>query len=363
MIGQAVILAARPKGHVSTSDFDVVMTTVPALQPGHVLVRNTWLSIDPSVRLRLGDASPRGYLPAFEAGQILEGLCVGEIVESRAAGFAPGDTVMHAHGYREYAVVDADSGGLAGAGRLTRVNPSEHHPKDYLGLLGNTGMAAWAGLVLVAQLREGDVVWVSAAAGAVGSIAARLARLRGHTVIGSAGSPEKVARLRDEFHLSAAFDYHTGDLTDTLEAIAPEGIDVYFDNVGGDHLEAALNVLRPGGRVAMCGAIADYDRDSPAAGPSNLFQVVSKSLTLRGFRSGEFTHRFGEMRDELGARLAAGDLTLDETVYTGIESAPAALVDLLNGRSLGKTLCRLTGAPDAGHPSPRRDQHARATVR
>ncbi|MEE4024284.1 NADP-dependent oxidoreductase [Gordonia sp. PKS22-38] len=360
MISRDVTLASRPLGRVRPGDFAVVTATVPPVRTGQVLVRNTWLSIDPSVRMRLGAQSPRGYLPSFHPGDTLAGLCIGEVVESAVDGFAPGDTVMHAQGYREYAVVDAAGGGLAGAGQLTSLDTSTHRPKDYLGVLGNTGMAAWAGLVEVAGLREGDVVWVSAAAGAVGSIAARLARLRGYTVIGSAGSPSKVARLLDEFHLDAAFDYHADDLTAALETVAPDGIDVYFDNVGGDHLEAALNVMRPGGRVAMCGAISDYDRDTPSPGPTNLFQIVSKSLTVRGFRSGEFTDRFDAMRTELGEYVAAGDLTLDETIYTGIYSAPDALVDLLNGRSFGKTLCCL--ADDDPTPAARASSTREALI-
>ena len=181
-------------------------------------------------------------------------------------------------------------------------------------------------------MREGDVVWVSAAAGAVGSLAAQIAKLRGHTVIGSAGSPDKVRYLLDELGLDAAFDYHDGPLVDRLREAAPDGIDVYFDIVGGDHLQAALTVLRPWGRIAMCGAISEYESPEPQPGPTNLFQIVANNLTVRGFRASAYLHRQPEAHAQLGAWLKEGRLAYEETIVDGLERAPEALMRMLAGR-------------------------------
>jgi NADPH-dependent curcumin reductase CurA len=202
------------------------------------------------------------------------------------------------------------------------------------------GLTAWSGLFSAAELREGDVVWVSAAAGAVGSLAAQFGKLRGHRVIGSAGSDEKVAYLLDELGLDAAFNHRAGPVADLLREAAPDGIDVYFDNVAGDHLEAALGALRPYGRAALCGAISDYERETPA-GPRNLFQATANNLTLRGFRGSAHLHLMAEMQRQVGGWLREGRLRYRETVTEGLEHAPRALVDMLAGRSIGKTLVRI----------------------
>jgi NADPH-dependent curcumin reductase CurA len=185
------------------------------------------------------------------------------------------------------------------------------------------------------------VLWVSAAAGAVGSIAVQLATLRGNTVVASAGGPEKVEYLRNTLRASHAIDYRADDLKKQLAEFVPDGIDAYFDNVGGDHLGAALNHLRPGGRVAMCGAVSTYDTDSPVPGPTNLFQITAKSLQIRGFRAGTYDELYADFRSEVGGYLNARMMTCQETVFEGLEQAPAALVGMLNGHNIGKTLCRL----------------------
>ena len=201
------------------------------------------------------------------------------------------------------------------------------------------GLTAYAGLFDVAELREGDVVWVSAAAGAVGSLAAQFAKLRGHRVIGSAGSDEKVSYLLDELGLDAAFNHRAGSVADLLRAAAPEGIDVYFDCVGGDHLEAALGALRPGGRVALCGAVSQYGRRGRA--PGNLFQATANDLTLRGFRGSSHLHRMRAMVRDVSGWLADGRLRYRETIVDGLERAPEALARTLAGDTIGKTLVRI----------------------
>jgi NADPH-dependent curcumin reductase CurA len=204
------------------------------------------------------------------------------------------------------------------------------------------GLTAYVGLIDGAELREGDVVWISAAAGAVGSLAAQIAKLRGHTVIGSAGSPDKVRFLLDELGLDAAFDYHDGPVLDRLREAAPDGIDVYFDNVGGDHLQAALASMRRWGRIAMCGAISEYEHSEPQPGPTNLFQAVANDLTLRGFRASTHLERFPEAQRELGGYLAEGRLVYRETIVDGLEHAPEALARMIAGDTVGKTLVRVT---------------------
>ena len=355
LTGREVRLVRRPAGRLQPGCLEVVESAVPALRDGEVLVPNTWLSVDAAVRLRLDGTTPDGYLPPLPLHEPLIGLAVGEVVESRTPDFRPGDVVTHAQGYREYAVVRPDAGPLAGAGGLSTVDTAVAPAQAYLGVLGHIGLTAYGGLLEVAALRPGDVVWVSAAAGAVGSVAAQIARLRGHTVIGSAGSAEKVAYLLEELGLDAAFDHRDGDLGALLLAAAPTGIDVYFDNVGGGHLAAALAGLREGGRVALCGAVGQYD-GAPSSPAGDLFPVVAKSLQLRGFRAGQFLDRSQEMRSALAPLVAQGRLALREHVVDGIESAPDALVALLQGANTGKVLVRLvspaSGAGPRAVPAP-----------
>ena len=310
---------------------------------GEVLVRNTWTSVDPALRLRLRERVPRGYFTAFPLGQPMAGIStVGEVVASRAPGFVPGDVVRHGAGWREYAVVEAGVESLGGIATLTRLDVDAAPPEAYLGALGASGLTAYAGLFHVAELRDGDIVWVSAAAGSVGSLVAQLAKLHGHRVIGSAGSDEKVGYLLDTLRLDAAFNYKRGALTELLEAAAPDGIDIYFDNVGGDHLEAALGALRKRGRVALCGAVAEYDNSEPVPGPSNLFLAVANDLTLRGFRGSSHVALMDEMVREIAGWLRAGRLLYEYTVVDGLENAPEALARVLRGETKGKMLVRIS---------------------
>jgi hypothetical protein len=340
--GREVQLHAYPNGEVATGNFRVVEAVVPELHAGEVLVRNTWTSVDPGLRLRLKETGPAGYFAAFPLDAAMDGIMtVGEVVESRAERFAPGDRVWHASGWRDYAVVEAAKPALSGLGTLTRIDVATAPPQSYLGPLGGMGLTAWAGLFGAAELRAGDVVWVAAAAGAVGSLAAQFAKLSGHRVIGSAGSDAKVEYLLDELGLDAAFNYKRGAVADLLRAAAPDGIDVYFDTVGGDHLEAALGALRRFGRVALCGAVSQYDNAEPPRGPSNLFQATANDLTLRGFRGSSNLHLMDEMQQQVGAWLRDGRLVYRETVVDGLEHAPEALVRVLSGDTVGKTLVRI----------------------
>jgi NADPH-dependent curcumin reductase CurA len=338
--GREVQLASYPLGELRRSDFRIVEAPVRDPLLGEVVVRNTWTSVDPGLRLRLAESAPAGYFAPFRLCAPLDGiLTVGEVIESRADGFAAGDTVWHASGWRDYAVVADRAPALGGLGTLTRLDTRLAPAQRYLGPLGGMGLTAYAGLFDAAGLREGDVVWVSAAAGAVGSLAAQFAKLRGHRVIGSAGSDEKVSYLLDELGLDAAFNHRAGRVGDLLRAAAPEGIDVYFDCVGGDHLEAALGALRRWGRVALCGAVSQYGR--PQRGPANLFQATANDLTLRGFRGSSHLHRMGDMVRDVSGWLADGRLRYRETIVDGLERAPEALARMLAGDTIGKTLVRI----------------------
>ena len=336
-----VQLAEYPHAEVRASHFRIVVAPIPDPGPGEVLVRNVFTSVDPGMRLRLRESGPAGYFDSFPLDSPMDGIMtVGEVVESRADGFAPGDAVWHASGWRDYSVVAADVPALSGLGTLTRIDTGFAPAERYLGPLGGMGLTAYAGLIDAAGLRQGDVVWVSAAAGAVGSLAAQIAKLRGNRVIGSAGSDAKVRYLLDELGLDAAFNYREGSIVDHIRDAAPGGIDVYFDNVAGDHLEAALDTLRRWGRVALCGAVSQYQ--SPAQpGPGNLFQAVSNDLTLRGFRGSSYLHRFADVRREVGGWLSDGRLRYRETIVDGLERAPEALVRMLSGDTTGKTLVRI----------------------
>jgi NADPH-dependent curcumin reductase CurA len=321
-------LAARPDGEPKPSDFRVVETELGDPGSGELLVRSTWMSVDPYMRGRMNDA--RSYVEPFALDRPLEGGAVGEVLVSGDERFSPGDVVRHFAGWREHAIVAADTVEQADTGEA---------PVQYaLGALGMPGMTAYAGLHLAA-LREGDVVFVSGAAGAVGSMAAQLAKSRGHVVVGSAGSPEKVAWLRDELGLDAAFDYHDGPVGVLLGGAAPDGIDVYFDNVGGEHLEAAIGALRVHGRVSLCGSIAGYN--TPQPGPRNMHLCVGKRLTLRGFLVGDHADLREAFVAEVAPRVVDGSIVVRETVVDGLEQAPQAFIDLLRGANTGKMLVRL----------------------
>jgi NADPH-dependent curcumin reductase CurA len=325
-------LASRPVGRPAPENFRLAETPLPELQDGQVLVRNLFISVDPYMRGRMNDV--KSYSAPFALDKALDGGAVGEVIASRAKDRKVGDAVVHQLGWREFAVLDA--------GATTPARTDLAPASAFLGALGMTGLTAYAGLLKVAEFKAGDAVFVSGAAGAVGSLVGQIAKAMGASrVIGSAGSPEKVARLL-ELGFDAAFNYRDAPVRDQLREAAGEGgIDVYFDNVGGDHLEAALSVLNVGGRVALCGAIAQYNATEPPAAPRNLAVAIGKQLTLRGFLvSGQRQHA-AEFAGRMSGWLANGTVTYDETVVDGLENAPQAFMDLLDGVNTGKMLVRI----------------------
>jgi len=329
--GREIHLTSRPLGWPSEHDFGIAEVAVPEPGPGELLVRNQVMSVDPYMRGRMNEIP--SYVAPFPLHGPLEGGAVGVVLDSGSPAFAPGDVVLHQAGWREYAVVAEDA--------AVTVDPSVAPASAYLGVLGMPGLTAYAGILEVAAMLPGESVFVSAAAGAVGSAAGQIARLRGAArVVGSAGSAEKVEYL-GEIGFDAAFDYHDGALRRSLRRAAPDGIDVYFDNVGGAHLEVAIGALRPHGRVAMCGAISMYNAEQPPAAPRNLALCMGKRLTLRGFLANDFAHLRDQFLAEATRWLASGELRYRETVVDGLEAAPAAFLDLMRGRNLGKMLVRL----------------------
>jgi NADPH-dependent curcumin reductase CurA len=324
-------LAARPVGEPKHSDFRLAEVEVPDPGPGEALVRNRWMSVDPYMRGRMTDRP--SYVPPFQLGAPLEGGAVGDVVASNAAELADGTTVLHNLGWREYAVVQARA--------VRPVDTSAAPEQAFLGVLGMPGLTAYVGLLDMAGLRDGDVVFVSSAAGCVGGVAGQIAKVRGHTVIGSAGSAEKIAFVTGELGFDAAFDYHGGNINAQLRAAAPDGIDVYFDNVGGEHLEAAIAAMRTHGRIALCGAISQYNATDAPPGIRNLASAVVKRLTLRGFIITDSFDRMPDFIRDVGGWLRDGKIRYRETVVEGIEHAPDAFIGLLRGENTGKMLVKL----------------------
>jgi NADPH-dependent curcumin reductase CurA len=327
-----IVLASRPSGWPTEDNFALVEADRPDLADGQIRVRNLFMSVDPYMRGRMNDV--KSYVPPFRLGEPLEGGAIGTVTESRSPDLAEGDLVLHMLGWRDEAVLSA---------RHARKVPVAEglSPSAYLGVLGMPTLTAYVGVLDIAALTPGDVVFVSGAAGAVGSMAGQIARLKGAgRVIGSAGTDEKVRWLR-EIGYDAAFNYRAAPVIEQLRDAAPDGIDVYFDNVGADHLDAALVMLNNHGRVAMCGAIANYNATEPPPGPANLGLVVTKRLTLRGFIIIDHADRQPAMIADVGAWLRDGKLTHAETVVDGLDHAPGAFIDLLRGANTGKMLVRL----------------------
>ncbi|NDL57203.1 NADP-dependent oxidoreductase [Phytoactinopolyspora mesophila] len=329
---QEIQLASRPTGEPELSNFALVETEIPELADAQILVRNTWMSVDPYMRGRMNEGE--SYIPPFQLGAALEGSAIGEVVASRSADVPVGASVSHFAGWRSHAVVDAASAVV--------IDTTIARPQDYLGALGTTGLTAYATLTDVTPVRPGDVVFISAAAGAVGSVTGQLARKFGAAkVIGSAGGPEKAKRVVEDFGFDAAIDYRAGSVADQLAEAAPDGIDLYVDNVGGDHLEAAIGTLRQNGRIAGVGMISSYNATGPVPGPRDFFRVYGKRLTIRGMLVSDYFHLFPEYIAKAVGWLADGTLRTQETVVEGLPKAPEAFLGVLLGANTGKMLVKL----------------------
>ncbi|MEU9008648.1 NADP-dependent oxidoreductase [Streptomyces sp. NPDC048479] len=326
-------LVARPHGWPKAEDFALREARVTAPGEGQILVRNLHFSVDPYMRGRMNDV--KSYVPPFKLDQPMDGGAVGEVIASNAEGFAVGDHVLHGLGWREYATVNAK--------HATKVDASLAPLSAYLGVLGMTGLTAYAGLFEVASFKEGDAVFVSGAAGAVGSQVGQMAKLKGASrVIGSAGSDEKVKLLVEEYGFDAAFNYKNGPVGEQLKEAAPDGIDVYFDNVGGDHLEAAISSLNVHGRATICGMIAQYNNTEATPGPRNMPMIIGKRLRLQGVLVGDHAALQPQFVQEVAGWIASGELKYNETAVEGIENGFDAFLGLLRGENTGKMIVSLT---------------------
>jgi hypothetical protein len=320
-----VVLAARPQGAPQESDFAFREVDERDPAQGEVRVRNVFVSVDPYMRSRMSGI--RTYVGPYDVGEPIDGGAVGRVVASNDPGLTEGDWVLSGLGWREQ--------GIAAAKQLRKLDPDVAPPSTALGVLGMPGLTAWVGLVDIGAVKEGDVLYVSGAAGAVGSAAAQIGKLKGLRVIGSAGSPDKVDWLRSRG--IEAFDYRE---TAAKEALA-DGIDVYFDNVGGPQLEAALFALRPFGRVVACGAISRYNDERPEPGPRNLGLIVTKRLRMQGFIVIDHGDRYPPFFAEVGPWVRDGKIAYRETIVDGFEQLPSAFAGLFRGDNIGKMLVRV----------------------
>ena len=318
-------LKSTPAGMPTANDFELVEVNVADPGDGEVLIQNIYMSVDPYMR---------GRMRVVPTGEVLMGGAIGKVVASNNAAFAEGDYVDNGLGWREYFISD-------GRG-LRKVDPSLAPVSAYLGVMGMPGLTAYGGLLVTGELKDGERVFVSAASGAVGSVVGQIAKIKGCTVVGSAGSDEKVSQLTEEFGFDHGFNYKTSDPLAELRKGSPDGIDVYFENVGGPQLEAALTHMRAFGRIPICGMIATYNDDGTATpGPRNLTETIYKFITLKGFVVSAFEDSRSQFLSDMSGWIQSGEVKYHETVYEGIGNAASAFIGLFSGSNNGKMLVKL----------------------
>lgn len=331
MKAQQILLDSRPEGLPTTTNFKLASTPLADINDGEFLVKNLWMSVDPYMRGRMIDR--KSYIAPFAIGEVLEGGAIGEVIESRHPEFPVGSKVSSMLGWRSHYVTDGSE--------HTRLPDTPLNESHFLGVLGMPGMTAWTGLNRIAKLKEGETLFVSAASGAVGSVACQLGKLMGAKVVASVGSDEKAQHLLS-IGVDAVINYKTTqNLSASLKAAAPEGIDVYFENVGGEHLSAALDNMNDHGRIAVCGMISQYNDTAPTPGPSNLAMIIIKKLKIEGFIVFEHWAHYPEFAKQMGQWLATGAVKAEQTVYEGLEQAPDAFIGLFEGKNRGKMVVKL----------------------
>lgn len=330
-----ILLKSRPAGLPAAANFELVERPLAAPREGEILVRNLWMSVDPYMRNRMIDRE--SYIPPFQLGEVLEGGAIGCVVESRDERFQAGDLVSHFAGWRDHAII-------AGEG-ARKIEANTIPAQAYLGVLGMPGLTAYAGLTRIADPKPGETVFVSTAAGAVGSVACQIARLRGCRVVGSAGSDAKTDWLLQEAGVDAVINYKTvEDLQDALAEACPNGIDAYFDNVGGAHLDAALALANEGARFVLCGMIAQYNAGADTPGIHNLFHAVGKRIKLQGMIVRDHFDLLPDFTRAMSQWIADGQVTWQETIVEGLENAPDAFIGLFRGENTGKMVVKLGGS-------------------
>jgi NADPH-dependent curcumin reductase CurA len=347
-LSRRFVLAQRPVAEPRAGDFRLVTSEVPALRDGEISLTNIYLSMDPAIRGFLDDR--KSYMPPVALGETVRGMTLGRVLESRNPAIRAGAFVRALAGWEEISVLGPRAVGLE------VVNPTQGIPLGhYMGALGPTGLTAWIGLHEIGRIGRGQTVVISAAAGAVGSVAGQIAALHGCRVVGIVGSAAKAAHIKAlGFH--AAIDYRAQpDLDAAIRSVCPDGVDVYFDNVGGAVLEALLPLMREHGRVVVCGMVSDYNHQEAPYAVRTLWQIVVKRLTIRGFLTYEHADRIPLAQSQLGEWVQTGALRALDNIHEGIESAPAAFIALMSGATVGKTLVRLEPAHDADHSLPRAD--------
>jgi NADPH-dependent curcumin reductase CurA len=326
MKNREIHLARRPKGLPVLEDFSLVETQLPDIADGQVLIEQLYMSVDPYMRPRLTEG--------FELNKVIPGGALGRIAQSKHKDFAKGDLVRNQFGFREYAISD-------GRG-LQKIEADKDIPLTaHMSVLGGTGFTAYGGILEIGKLKDGEQVFVSTAAGAVGSVAAQIAKIKGCYVVGSTGSEDKVAWLREEAMLDAVIDYKKTPIRTALKGAAPKGIDVYFDNVGGEHLDAALAVMNSLGRVAVCGMISGYNEPGSRTPVYNLSNIIYGRITIRGLVAPDFMHLMPAFQKDMREWLLSGRMKWKETILNGIDQAPHAMVGLMKGENIGKMLVKL----------------------
>jgi NADPH-dependent curcumin reductase CurA len=330
---QQIQLTSYPDGRPRPDNFKVAEQQIEPIADGEILVQNEWLSVDPYMRGRMRQG--KSYVPPFELNAPLEGGCIGKVVESSNDRFSIGDHVLANHGWR--------TGWKSNGQDAQKIDPSDVPTQAYLSVLGMTGLTAYVGLLKIGQLKAGTDVFVSAASGAVGSIVCQIAKLHDCRVVGSAGSAKKIQWLQETAGVDEAFNYHDiDDVSAKLTELCPDGIDVYFDNVGGDHLQGAIDVMNDFGRIVACGMISTYNDETPQPGPNNLFKIIGKQLRMEGFIVRDHFDVQNEFRERMTEWIQAGEMQWEETITEGIENASTAFIDLFDGDKMGKSLVKVS---------------------
>ncbi len=331
-MNREIRLKSRPDGIPTEDNFELVESSVREPVEGEIHVRNEWMSVDPYMRGRMRES--KSYVPAFEIGKPLEGGCIGRVVQSKCDGFTEGDYVLGNLGWRDLWTSTTES--------VEKIPNGPVPIQMHLSVLGMTGMTAFVGLMQIAELQEGERVFVSAASGAVGSIACQIAKIRNCYVVGSSGSADKIGWLKSKAGVDAALNYReSDDLSKALAELFPDGIDVYFDNVGGSHLEAAIDNMRDFGRIVCCGMISAYNDESPQPGPRNLFKVIGKRLRMQGFIVRDHGSDRTEFERVMMQWIEAKRMNWEESITDGLENAPTAFIKLFSGDKMGKALVKI----------------------
>ena len=332
MLNKQILLAQRPDGLPKESDFKLVESTIPTPTDGQILVRALFLSVDPYMRCRMNDV--KSYAPPVKLGEVMVGGVVGEVTQSNHAQFQPGDVVEGFFGWQEYAVSDGKG--------VRKIDPQLAPISTALSVLGMPGLTAYFGLLEIGKPQAGETVLVSGAAGAVGSMVGQIAKLKGCRVVGVAGSDDKVDHLVGELGFDAAFNYKTSeDYLRKLKELCPDGIDVYFDNVGGPVTDAVFRLLNVRGRVCVCGQISQYNLAKPEMGPRFLWKLIEKRARVEGFLVFQFADRYAEGLRQMAEWFNAGKIKIRENIVEGIENAPRAFIGMLQGQNTGKQLVKI----------------------